>query len=274
MSKTLKAERMPKYTEGELSCRICSSPLPAHQDWAGAPLRSCGSDECVVGIKNLSEGRYIEAGAMKCQVVNCANLVSEGRYRRSNALLCCSAKCWWHLTRQGIAVRTCSCGCGTQFHRHVKKSDVGKPIFLNSEHWGRYSRGQFAEENVGPFKNLFYEYLTVCEALGLRAINQVRSGLYPFFIYLNEIGITDLDAVKPATINQYLSWAKRVGRRSVAAQTSTVSTFFDWLIVEDRRKYANPVIKKFHSKPKCRRVPRPLEAAESNPLGDIGGRWE
>ena len=150
-----------------------------------------------------------------------------------------------------------------------KKAGRWETHLLNHEHWGRYNRERFAEENVGPFKNLFYGYLTVCEALGMRAISQVRSGLYPFFIYLNEVGITDLEDVKAATISQYLSWAKRTGRRSVAAHISTVSTFFDWLIIDDRRKAANPVIKKFHSRPKVRRLPRPLADAESKLLWEI-----
>lgn len=268
MSKTLKKDRMPKNADGERCCPICSSPLPAHQDWAGAPSRSCGSEECKTKIKNLPGGRYVEAGETKCLVVNCSNLVPEGRYRRNNTLLCCSKRCWWHVTTQGTSVNICFCGCRTPFHLQVKKRDIGKPIFLNAEHWGRYNREQFADEHVGHYKAVFYEYLTVCEALGMRAIGQVRSGLYPLFVFLNEIDVTDLEEVSAKTINQYLGWAKKSDRRSVPFQISTVSTFFDWLICEDRRKSANPVIKK-HSRPRVRRFPRPLSDSESDLLWEI-----
>ncbi len=217
MSKTLKRDRMPRYGDGERRCPICDKPLAAHQDWAGGPLRSCGSDECLAGIKKLSFGRYVEEGTTKCQVVNCSNLVPEGRYRRSNTLLCCSPKCWWHLTKEGPQVNTCHCGCGTQFHRQVKKADIGKPIYLNAEHWGKHCRELFAQKHVGAFTELFNEYLLFCEARGMRAIGQIRAGLYPFFVYLNETGITDLNSVRPATISRYLVWAKKNNRKSVAS---------------------------------------------------------
>ena len=255
---TSKEKLTLKYEAGERVCPICSIPLPAHQVWGGAKYRFCGAPECATKVKMLRHGHYVNANERKCELKSCSNFVPEGRYH-SAAHLCCSAACWLRRRDQGSWLLTCDCGCGTQFLRR-KKPKNGSIVFLNPQHAGLYERDQLATERCGRFRGIFDEYITGSAASRYRDTDHVRQALYPMFVYMNEHGIETLDAVTPKTITHYLAWADRTGRRNAVQELSALSVFFQWLIVEGRREHANPVIPRFHARPKKYRMPRPLVA--------------
>ncbi len=268
MTATLKAKRMPKYEDGEKSCEFCSAPLPAHQHCPGDPVRTCGASGCVDLTRTVSWGRYVEEGELQCQVVNCTKMVPEGRYRRENTLLCCSRECWWHLSKNGTAVHVCGCNCGTLFHRRLQPWQEGKPVYYDRKHWAKVRIEENAERDFAPFKDLYNEYTSTREALGMGSLSFYRIGLRPFLIFLTEIGITNLESVRPTTITKYLAWAKENGRRSAHDQIFTVKAFFEWLIATEMRQAINPV-RKMHVPKKPHRDPRPLSDSELELLWEI-----
>jgi integrase/recombinase XerC len=258
----------PKYEAGQKVCPICSIPLPAHQVWGGAKYRFCGSPECATKVKKLPRGRYINANEYKCELTDCSNFVPEGRYYL-RSYLCCSAACWYRRHELGSMVLTCACGCGTEFTRRKKKRNDEGLVFLDVHHAGAYQREKLASERCGRFRGTFDEYLSGYAASHYRDSTPVRQALYPFLSYMNEHGIDELDAVTPKTITHYLAWADRTGRRNAVQALSALSVFFQWSIVEGHREHANPVIPRFHARPKQYRMPRPLEESEMELLWQV-----
>lgn len=159
MTKFRKKSR-PIYRDGERSCPICDSPLPAHQTWPGADYRFCGAPKCAAKVKKLQQARYIDQNERKCDRDECSNFVPEGRYRTNPAFLCCSADCWYaHTFKDGGERVTCDCGCGTEFTRKKKQNNPGGLVFLSPQHGGDYHRKKYLEESCGVFREIAYEYL-------------------------------------------------------------------------------------------------------------------
>ena len=121
---------MPKYAAGKRTCPICGTPLPAHQTWPGARYRFCGAWECVAKVKKLPRGRYIETNEHKCEGAGCSNFLREGLYRKGHADLCCSAECWHRRHQRGSHRMKCDCGCGREFFRLKKSTNLnGLTVF-------------------------------------------------------------------------------------------------------------------------------------------------
>jgi integrase len=122
--------------------------------------------------------------------------------------------------------------------------------------------GRFTIEQTlkrcGVFQPLITEYLDGFAKYHYRSQRYVQSALVCFCEFLIDEGISDMELVTPKTITHFLAWGAKNGR-STNEHVSYVSTFMKWLVVEERRKAANPVVPDMHYAPPRRRQPRPFE---------------
>jgi site-specific recombinase XerD len=117
-------------------------------------------------------------------------------------------------------------------------------------------------DSCGPFLGLANEYFNGFALRHYRDIRTPRISLCPFFQFLNSIGIRDVGKVSPKTITAFLTWARQAGIKSPAYNISKISTFFKWLIAEERYKGGNPVVGLIHNYARKRYEPRPLDEDE------------
>ena len=258
----IKDEMMPKYRSGERCCPICDDPLPPHQTWPGAKYRICTKPGCVAEVKALKWGRYIGPNEHKCEGGDCDNFVPEGRYRSKPTYLTCSPECWYRRSVKGNLVLPCGCGCGGEVLRPCKRKTATGLVFVSTKHKSEYLTNKYLTECCGPFREIVDEYLSGFATLHYRDLKTVRTGLAPFFLFLNQQAIDSLADVTPRTVTQYLSWGKKSGHRAAAHKISNVLVFFDWMIAGGRRKAANPVVGLIHNERKKHRLPRPYKQAE------------
>lgn len=250
-------ELMPRYADGERSCPICLDPLTAHQTWPGAKYRFCGNLACTEKVRALSKGRYVEANTIRCEAPDCGSYIPEGRYDQRMVFIACSAQCYRKRALKGSIVLTCAL-CGIQFLRPSRRK--GDLVFCSPKHWGEYVTDRQLEKCCGSHRELVSEFLDKYVAMREMNVPSMRKGITPFFEFLNESGMNSLEAIKPATISDYLVWAEKSGRRNAGHDLTCVSTFFTWMIMEGRRIAANPVIPRYHYPRKKQRQPRPYEA--------------
>lgn len=93
----------------------------------------------------------------------------------------------------------------------------------------------------------------------------VQTSVTKFFRFAASLGFRDVNEVRPATISQFIAGQLRDGAiaRNYIAH---LSTFFRWLIEEDRYHRPNPVIPRRHYVYEGRRDPRPYSDREIDAL--------
>ena len=157
----------------------------------------------------------------------------------------------------------CDCGCGAQFRRY--KNKVRAKNYLNAQHCGAAQQNRCSEFQCGPYLDLFKEYLTCAERMG-RNLKVVRSSVRPFFLYMQQDGVLSLQSVDSATVTQFCSWGLKSGYRAAATDTSALSTFFQWAIVQGYYEGQSPVVPALHAKRKKPRVGRPYSVEEMSTI--------
>jgi integrase len=155
----------------------------------------------------------------------------------------------------------CACGCGTFVERTASAISQDGLNFISRAHLGTYHSNHTIAQ-CGPFVGVLEEYLNGFAKVHYRNPKKHKPRLLPFFQFLAETGYTDLESVSPQTVSEYLAWGRSTGRKVVAYSSGTLSTFFNWMLAEGRRKAANPVIGFLHQAPARKREPRPLETEE------------
>jgi site-specific recombinase XerD len=93
-------------------------------------------------------------------------------------------------------------------------------------------------------------------------LNAIRCNLVAFFSFLTRSRIRSLESVAPKTITVFFNELAKTRKKSAGTITGTVSCFFDWLAITGRRKAANPVVSRFHSQRRKKRLPRPYSREE------------
>jgi integrase/recombinase XerC len=253
-----KAAHIYKYEAGARNCPICIELLPAHETWPGARYRFCGKPECAEVLKASTTGIYIAANEYKCDGPACENFIPSGLYGKTSRILTCSPRCANRREWKGTHTLTCDCGCGLHFLGSKGKNNISGLVFISQQHRAHYITTKYQSESCGPFLGLVAEYLSGFASRHYRDIRTPRLALCPFFHFLNTIGIQSVGEVSPKTITDFLTWAKQVGFKSPAYNISKISTFFAWLIAEERYKAGNPVVGLIHNQARRRYEPRPL----------------
>ncbi len=248
------------WADGERTCVVCETGLPAHEGWLGAPLPLCESKKCAKLVKTIETGYYIKAKTRRCGLLSCENYVAAGRYKVTGTP-CCSLACGVRLAQYGKKVHTCAC-CGVKFNGIERKSD-GRDVYLNPEHRTRHLQAK-RQAKIGPFRHQYEEFLKYWETSGRARGKDVAWELSTFLSFVNECGITDLDEVRSTTISRYLqTGSDEPGRKSIGYTLPTVSSFFKWMIAEDLREYANPVVPGHHKRKRGKKNPNPLNDEET-----------
>ncbi|WP_232298841.1 tyrosine-type recombinase/integrase [Granulicella tundricola] len=172
-------------------------------------------------------------------------------------------------TARGQKVQlACDCGCGTIFSRYRNKIRF-KSNFVNVKHKGEFQRRKYLQDHCGPYLGLVSEYLEGVAKLRYRNVGLVRKLLCPFFRFLWERGIVSLKDVVPATVTAFQVWARENGFASAATDTSALSVFFQWLIVEERYFEDSPVIPAIHGKRKRARTGRPYSQEDISQIRQL-----
>ncbi len=261
MSEARYQDRIKKHAAGETSCPVCEKSLLAHETWPGARYWTCGGPECNAITQRSKTGRYIGANEHKCEGPGCDNFVPATLYDRHADFLTCSTQCWLRRRTKGNQLMTCGC-CGEQFRGNSQRKPVGGLYFLSAEHYGRYLRRNYLDENLGALKAIVLEYLDGFVQLHYRSPATVPTNLVPFFGFLKANKITSLEDVIPRTITEYLVSSVKTNQRWRTGTVPFISTFFKWAIAHGYRKAGNPVVTLIHSTRTQTRLPRPLDSAE------------
>ena len=248
-----------EYKKGERKCPICGTALPAHRTWPGSRHRLCQNPECHKTFADANpKAKFIRGNERKCEAGGCENFLPEGWYWFRPTRLSCSPECWLRHHLLGKPGVFCACGCGEFIQRHPSTISLEGLNFCSRAHLGEYQ----AKRTIalcGPFVGILEEYLAGFAVTHYRNPKKHKPRLLPFFQYLAESGHTNLEEVTPQTITEFLKWGRTTGRKVVVYSTGTISTFFNWMLSEGRRKAPNPVVSLIHKAPVKHREPRPLE---------------
>jgi integrase/recombinase XerC len=160
---------------------------------------------------------------------------------------------------------TCDCGCGTIFYRYRNKiSNTNN--YVSRQHRGAFAQKNYLQDQCGPYLSLATEYLEGAAKQRYRDTKAVRKSIGPFFRYLCEHGIEAISDVSHATITAFQTWAQQNGHASASKDTSALSVFFQWTIVEGLYEDESPVIPAIHGKRSKPRVGRPYSGVEMSEM--------
>jgi integrase/recombinase XerD len=204
--------------------------------------------------------RFFKNGELKCVGPGCGRPMPEGYYGDAKRTFICSSQCYneFYLARRPQVRCTY---CKKLFtKRHTQRSMP----FCKMEHFYAWRRQQTDEKKVGAFAPMLQDFMADCvpRFLAPSSFNDVRCNLAAFFHFLRHKRIRSLDSVNPRVISSFLADLKKTRKKSAGKVVGNIRLFFDWLIINGKRKTANPVIPKFHTQTQVTRLPRPYEAKE------------
>jgi site-specific recombinase XerD len=195
-------------------------------------------------VDNPPAKRYYEAAP--CEGPGCTNTVPPGFYPAQRIRSFCSKTCRNSDAACRYVIGTCLCGCGGQVLGH--KKEAGKKLFCCDDHMRAYELERILSP-TGPFRPLIEEYMAT-QAPNYYApgtLHTVRSSLAKFFrhaVQVEEIKL--LDDIRSSAITRLIAVERERGLTS-RNFVGYLSTFFGWLIAEERYDRANPVVSRIHS---------------------------
>jgi len=249
------------YAHGDRQCFHCEDDLPAFNGFQHLTY-ACPADECQAAHRTKfthpRRMKQIAAEVIRCQAPDCQNWVPAGTYMERKNRFFCSTTCSHRFYEAQNVVGTCLYCTGEI--RDVKSSKNRK--FCSRKHQRRYYAEIVFAEKAGPFADVLNEYLEGVARNNYKPSTWdcARTNLLHFGSFLQQVGITDLRAVKPKTITAFI---RHEHARGVTAENNIghVSTFFHWLEAEERVD-RSPVIPSIHKATKSLCIPRPLTDAE------------
>lgn len=240
-------------------CESCGKVLRGI-DRCGGRIDVCARRACFDKAASSHGGRrrIVAANTIRCAWPDCGNFVPAGIYdERATSIACCQ-HCYEECKRKHTVYECAYVKCRRQFRG--TRSQKEHP-FCCREHCTLQGREEFLDRTCGKFRPLLEEYVDVAKHR-LRCMESVRAGLALLFLFMNERGINDIDDVKPPTITAFLRWGDSEGHPSVWNALWPISTFMKWLYTTGRRKSPSPVVARFHSRKKPKRLPRPYTEEE------------
>jgi integrase len=201
--------------------------------------------------------RYWEA--TPCEGPGCTNIVPAGFYPSQRMRSFCSGECRNRDAAHRYVIGTCLCGCGGDVLG--QKNQVGKKLFVSDEHRKKYELDRIMGP-TGPFRALIEEYMATQAPnyYALGTLHAVRYDLAKFFRYAVQVlNLKVLDDVRSSAITKFIAVERERGLTS-RNFVGHLSTFFGWLIAEERYDRANPVVPRIHNQ-RC-------APAEARPYND------
>lgn len=212
------------------------------------------------GLSPSSRRRFFSEGELTCVGPGCGKAMPPGYYGKSKRRYVCSSQCYskFYLA-QRPPVRCTYCRKSFQ-KGHTNRSTP----FCSKDHFYAWRRKQTDEKKVGQFASLLAEFMKDCvpRFLAHSSFNDTRCNLAAFFYFLRRKRIRSLDSVTPKVITRFLEDLQKTRKKSAGHVVGSIRLFFDWLIMESRRKTANPVVPKFHTQVQVTRLPRPYSSSE------------
>jgi integrase len=204
--------------------------------------------------------RLYRGGELTCAGPGCRRPMPAGYFGHKKKIYLCSSQCWneYYIARRK-PVRCTYCKQAFQ-KRHTQRS---RP-FCSEEHFYAWRRQQKDEKKVGAFAPMLQDFMADCvpRFLAPSSFNDVRCNLAAFFHFLRRKRIRSLESVNPRVISSFLADLRKTRKKSAGRVVGNIRLFFDWLIINGKRKTANPVIPRFHTQTQVTRLPRPYEAKE------------
>ena len=248
-----------QYADREKSCHICDKPLPAFSCSPGRTQFYCNTPECRRAHYQKVCHRTIGENEVPCSRPGCTGFAPAGEYHPRTKHFFCSEECrkksaWF------LSVPWSNCDWCTKPIRRANRTDL-KHRFCSPKCTHLFRSERVIRERAGSYFELLTEYIDSYASYHYRHPYGARNALSYFFQFLLEEKITDIGQVTPRVITRFMAWE---GRRGTIPNKylSFVSTFFDWMISEDRRQHANPVISKIHRYRTPERLPRPYSEEE------------
>lgn len=186
--------------------------------------------------------RFYEAAP--CEGPGCKNIVPAGMYAAQRTRNFCCDTCRNRYEDKMYVVGICECGCGMEVLG--RKQQVGKKKFYDDEHRRRYLYDRVLAP-TGAFLPLVKEYMAGDAKNTYKAstLATVQSSVAKFFRFAVAKGIVDINEVRPATITEFIASEQARGAM-YRNYVGHMSTFFNWLIDEERYTRPNPVIPRRH----------------------------
>lgn len=248
------------YAAGDRQCEICGKDLPAMHCWVGRTRFVCDTPECRSEVHKRSVNKLVIGPNEKiCANPGCCVFAPAGNYDPRTKYFFCSDVCkakFWQLGTQWINCAWPPCGKRVRKPQRANVADY----FCCAAHNNLFHGDVIVRERAGQYFPLLEEYLVFCKT-HYRKVSWPRNAMAYFFQFLNLEGISDIDQVNSKVITRFLAW--EIGRGVKASHyMSFVKTFFDWLIAEDRRTRANPVVRVIHKVRHPKRLARPYSEEE------------
>jgi len=203
--------------------------------------------------------RWFTEGELSCKGPGCGKPLPAGFYGKGKRVFYCCNNCQYRFNLTQRKPIKCTF-CGNLF---VKKGTAPTTPFCSTSHWQKWRNLQLDQKKAGRFTNLLHEFI---EEIAPRhyapgTLNSIRCNLAALFDFMNRSKIRSLNSVGPKVISRFLA---EIGKRrkSPGKLSGNLRFFFDWLIVEERRKLPNPVIPMIHSARASKRLPRPFNTTE------------
>lgn len=203
-----------------------------------------------------------------CEGPECNNVVPAGMVFGHQIHWFCADDCKRrakNLRRQGYKRNHGNCELCQQ---PILNSSYTPPRFCCRAHFRAFERNRIMSA-AGPLEPILEDYIFHTSHYADSTLLSVKTNLARFARYIyEELGITLFENVRPSTISIYMEHEKQRGIKS----TNTIghlSTFFNWLIVENDLDIRNPVVRLFHKQRSNQNDPRPLGDIEVSSLWEI-----
>ena len=204
--------------------------------------------------------RFFKEGELTCVGPGCGKPMPEGYYGDTKRRFICSMQCYNEFYISQRPLIRCTF-CKKKFRkRHCQRT---KP-FCSKKHFYAWRRQQLDEKKVGAYAPLLRDFLADClpRFLAPTSFDGVRCNLAAFFYFLRRKRIKSLESVNPSVITRFLADLQKTRKKSAGGVVGNIRLFFDWLIINRKRKAGNPVIPRFHTRVTRTRLPRPYEAVD------------
>ena len=205
----------------------------------------------VAGIPALKQ--YFDA--TPCEGPGCTNIVPAGLYSARRTRSFCSDTCRYRESANKYVVGTCP-QCGGPV-RGLKGSKSNRKFCCN-----QHMLDNEAERILNPtdvFRPLIEEYMAGAAAnyYATGTLPTVRVSLAKFFAFVVQVEkIGSLEKIGSTVITRFIAAERKRGLTS-RGFVGHLSTFFGWLIAEERYHRGNPVVSRIHSQRGAPAAPRP-----------------
>ncbi len=241
---------------------IISSPVFKGLSEAIEPPNSATPNTGRFDANHRPPKQYWEA--MPCEGPGCANIIPAGLYQPQRARSFCSKTCVSRDSFSRYVVGKCPhCG-GPVMGR---KDEAGIKVYCSDEHW----RAHATEQILGPtgvFRGLIDEYMSTAAAnyYAPGTLPTVRVSLAKFFRFAVQVEkAARLTDIRPGVITRFIAVERERGLTS-RSFVGHLSTFFAWLIAEERYDRANPVVSRIHSQRGAPAEARPYNDRDLNTI--------